>query len=333
MNATVPDPSGKRLLEVQELSVRFAGRKAQFRRQQASTLAVDRVSFVLGKGEVFGLVGESGSGKTSLARALVGLVPSVSGSIRLGGRELAGGSSPGWSDARRRIQIVFQDPGAALSPRRSVEQTLREPLVHFGLGDPAGHREQVVDTLQAVGLDESALPRYPHQFSSGQRQRIAIARALIVDPEVLIADEAVSALDVSVQARVLNLLASLRAERGIAMLFISHDLAVIRQLADTVGIMYRGRMVELAPANALFQQPVHPYTGQLLNAVPDLDQPLAVPATGVALASRSADEGCGFRLYCPRAMDICKSVAPELSVTPDSEAHRVECHLNDSKNA
>lgn len=323
----VNDASKNVLVDVKNVCVGFrAGRR--WRDRRSIRLAVEDISLQIRPGQAFGLAGESGSGKSTLARTILGLLQPVSGEVRFDGEPLAE-LGDRRKEMQRRVQIVFQDPGSALSPRRTVAQTLLEPLRHFRIGATTGHRQAMIDALEAVGLDATALDRYPHQFSSGQRQRIAIARALLPEPDILVADEAVSALDVPVQARILELLKRLRQERGIALLFISHDLAVVRQVADTVGVMYRGRLVELAPASALFTAPMHPYTRQLLRSTPDPDRRLAAPETGVALASQLPAAGCPYRLYCQEAMQVCKDLSPRIVEVPNHGIHRVECHLHD----
>jgi peptide/nickel transport system ATP-binding protein len=252
------------LLEVRNLSVSF---------QQRDKLAVDDVSFSMDKGCILGLAGESGAGKSSIARAIVALIKADSGEVRFNDEDILQMDSQQLSATRRKIQLIFQNPSAGLSPRRSIEQSLLEPLEHFGMGNKLVRQDKIRQILPSVGLDPDVLRRYPHQFSSGQQQRIAIARALVTDPELLIADEAVSALDVSVQAQILKVIQKLQTERGIAVLFISHDLAVIRQIASEVAIIYRGEMLEHSSADDFFAQPTHPYSKTLLkfakNEIPD----------------------------------------------------------------
>jgi oligopeptide/dipeptide ABC transporter ATP-binding protein len=278
-------------------------------------------------GEIHGLAGESGSGKSTLARALVGLVPVRQGAIRL---TAPGETRSPAGDPRRLVQLVFQDPSAALSPRRTVAQTLAEAAEHFGL--PSG-RSHLASTLASVGMDAAALDRLPRQFSSGQRQRIALARALICEPRVLVADEALASLDVSVQARILALLRNLRDERQLAILLISHDLAVLRENADRMSVMYRGRCVESGPVEAVFGHPAHPYTQQLIEALPRL-QPGAGGATGErpplpGIASRTTESGCAFRSRCTAAFSRCSLEAPDQTAVSGTVNHHVECHLQD----
>jgi peptide/nickel transport system ATP-binding protein len=289
--------------------------------------AVRGVDLQLHAGTIHGLAGESGSGKSTLARALVGLVPIRQGNVRL---TTPDGDDRRDGDPRRLVQLVFQDPAAALSPRRTVAQTLAEAARHFGL--PA-ERPDLAAALAAVGLDDSALERFPGQFSSGQRQRIALARALICRPRVLVADEALAALDVSVQARILALLRALRDERQLAILLISHDLAVLRENADRMSVMYRGRCVEAGPVDSVFGNPAHPYTRQMIEALPRLQQGTGEgsvhPPPLPGIASRAPDSGCAFQPRCGEAMDRCQSDAPQRANVSGLPDHHVECHLHD----
>jgi oligopeptide/dipeptide ABC transporter ATP-binding protein len=317
------------LLQVENLSKHFSVRHGAFSGAGPTLAAVDRVSLTMGEGVIFGLAGESGSGKSTLGRAILQLVKADSGRVLYRGQDLAKLGSRAMREVRQRIQIIFQDPAAALSPRRTIRQSLLEPLDLFGIGAPAERTALAIDALHTVGMDGDALPRLPHQFSSGQRQRIGIARALLTEPELVIADEAVSALDVSVQAQILELVVQLRRERGIAFLFISHDLAVIRQVADVVGIIYRGQLLETAPCEQLFATPLHPYTRQLLASVPDPD-PAAHresldPAAG--LLREAAGRGCVFARRCPDAMPHCRRNEPAASAPVSGRPHRVKCHL------
>ncbi|MFN0245127.1 MAG: ATP-binding cassette domain-containing protein [Planctomycetota bacterium] len=252
------------LLSVRDLTV-------EWRSKGRRVLAVDRVSFDIEPGRALGLVGESGSGKSTTARAILGLAPAKSGSARFAGTELIGLGARGWRPLRRRIQVVFQDPFASLDPRQRVSAIVAEPLVIHGIGTRTERARRVAQMLDAVGLAPAHAARLPHEFSGGQRQRIAIARALILAPELLVCDEPVSALDVSVQAQIVNLLRDWQERRGLALLFISHDLAVVHHLCERVAVMQRGRIVEQAPRTQLFAAPAHPYTRALLAAVPVSD--------------------------------------------------------------
>jgi oligopeptide/dipeptide ABC transporter ATP-binding protein len=317
------------LLQVEELVKRYAVRHGPFRNAGPQLAAVDRVDMAIGRARVVGLVGESGSGKSTLARCILRLVEPDSGRVRFKGADVLGMGRRELLDVRRRIQLVFQDPAAALSPRRTILQILTEPLDHFGIGTREERPGLAATALETVGLDAGALPRRPHQFSSGQRQRIGIARALLPGPELVIADEAVSALDVSVQAQILELIQKLRTERGIAFLMISHDLAVIRQVADVIGVMYRGQLVESAACQALFDDPLHPYTRQLLAAVPDPDPSIRpdTPVGAAGLARLPARTGCVFAHRCGQATEQCRVAEPAEVAQDIATGHRVKCHL------
>ncbi len=298
------------VLQVDGLTVEFpAGRKRVVH-------AVSDVSFELRRGETLGIVGESGCGKTTTGRALMQLVEPTAGSVELLGRDLTALSGVELRQARRRMQMIFQDPVAALNPRRKVKELVREGLDIWG--DPSGEftSGRVDEILRAVGLDPDVVnERRPHEFSGGQCQRIAIARALVLDPDVLICDEAVSALDVSVQAQILNLLRDLRERYELTMLFISHDLAVVRHVSDRVMVMYLGKIAELAPTDGLFDAPRHPYTRALLASIPGhtLDLPPADELISGELPSPiDPPSGCRFRTRCPRATQRCADEEPEL---------------------
>lgn len=315
------------LLEVKNLSLRFAGQ---------TRAVVDRVSLSVASGATLGLVGGSGAGKSSIARLIMRLLQADSGEVLFHGKNVLNMDARQSKTFRQNTQIVFQDPSASLSPRRTVRQSLLEPLDHFVIGNTAYRKEKIRKTLATVGLDSDTLPRYPHQFSSGQQQRIAIARALVTNPELLIADEAVSSLDVSVQAQILELLGKLKRDRGIALLFISHDLAVVRQIADQVAVIYRGHLLENSPADAFFEQPAHPYSRSLLAFAGK--QPPRVSHDQWQL-ERGVDTGndpstCVFLRDCPGRMAICEQLEPaEYRVGPEKphvlSTHYVKCHLYD----
>jgi len=257
------------LLDVRDLAVHFSNPATRLFSTHNAIKAVDGVSFQIARGEVLGLVGESGCGKTTVGRVLTRLEKATAGSVMILGRDMLKISQHEFRPLRRNIQMIFQDPFASLNPRLTIEQTLKEPLmIHKLAPDRAQARCLVVEMLEKVGMGASVLRRYPHEFSGGQRQRIGIARAMIVEPELIIADEAVSALDVSIQAQVLNLLKRLQRESGVAMLFISHDLAVVRHISNRIAVMHEGRIVELAQKTTLFEQPQHEYTQRLLKAIP-----------------------------------------------------------------
>jgi len=290
--------------------------------------AVQDVSFAIARGRTLALVGESGCGKTTLARMMVGLETPTGGSARLGGVDVHA-TLAGPADAaralRRRMQMIFQDPFASLDPRWRIGDIVAEPLLEQGLILPAQAGERVAALLASVGLAGADVRRFPHQFSGGQRQRISIARAIATSPEFLVCDEPTSSLDVSVQAQVLNLLADLQRERALTMLFISHNLVVVRYVADEVGVMYLGRVVELAPRGELFGAPRHPYTRMLLAAVPDVrgTRRERAPVQGEVSDPLAPPPGCAFHPRCPHANERCRVERPELR---DSGAVRVACH-------
>ena len=257
------------LLEVSGLRKHFPIEAGVLRRTVGWVKAVDEVSFSLRQGETLGLVGESGCGKSTTGRLILRLIDPTAGRVRFEGREITAMRGAALRFVRRNMQMVFQDPYASLDPRMTVEDTVAEPLIiHRMVADERSRRERVVAVLDSVGLKSEALKRYPHEFSGGQRQRIAIARALAIGPKLIVADEPVSALDVSIRAQVINLLADLRRDFGLTYLFISHDLSVVKHIADRVAVMYLGKVVELAPKGELFAHPLHPYTRALLAAVP-----------------------------------------------------------------
>ena len=315
------------VLVVDSLHCSYRPRRGGWFSRATEVNAVRGVDLQLHAGRIHGLAGESGSGKSTLARALVGLVPIRRGAVRLSAPEAGDRQA---MDPRRLVQLVFQDPSAALSPRRTVAQTLEEPARHFGL---PSNRDHLAATLASVGLEASALDRLPRQFSSGQRQRIALARALICEPRVLVADEALASLDVSVQARILAVLRTLRDERQMAILLISHDLAVLRENADRMSVMYRGRCVESGPVETVFGRPAHPYTRQLIDALPRLQPGAASPAELrlplPGIAAREPDSGCAFRWRCPEALARCSREAPVQTAVSGAPDHHVECHLQE----
>ena len=317
------------LLEVENLSKRYNMRQGLFARSGPSLTAIDRVSFSIEPGQIFGLVGESGSGKSTLGRVILQLVRPDSGKVIFKGKNLCAASKLELREAREKLQVVFQDASAALSPRRSILQTLLEPLDQFAIGDRSGRLQKCEEVLDTVGLDRDVLARLPHQLSSGQRQRIGIARAVLTDPDLIIADEAVSALDVSVQAQILELIRKLQSERGIAFLFISHDLAVIPQLADVVAVMFQGQLVESAPIESLFRNPSHPYTKELLAAIPDPDPTVSISPVHVTagLSRASSTHACVFADRCRQVMPRCKEIEPQTLFLQSDLTHRVKCHL------
>jgi len=304
---------------------------AALRRRQAAqpprVHAVNGVSLDVQRGEIVGLVGESGCGKSTLGRLVAGLIEPSSGDVRIEGQPLLHG---GPTSVHRQVQMVFQNPYASLNPRRRIVDTLTEAPVHHGIVPRAGARVHAAELLETVGLDASYLDRFPHQFSGGQRQRIAIARALAMQPQLLVCDEAVSALDVSVQAQILNLFLDLRESRGLTYLFISHNLSVVEYLADRVAIMYLGRVVELADTATLFAAPKHPYTQALIADAPRLDARATSyqPIQGELPSPLKPPTGCSFHPRCPVALPRCKTEAPALAeIAP---GHLSACHLSAS---
>ncbi|MCW3475624.1 ABC transporter ATP-binding protein [Limobrevibacterium gyesilva] len=290
--------------------------------------AVENVSFAIGEGETLALVGESGSGKSTLGNVVAGLQPPTAGTLRFRGRTLDRAT---WPQARRSIQIVFQDPFGALDPRMPVSAIIAEPLRIQGIGTPAERRARTAALVEQVGLPVDALNRYPHEFSGGQRQRIAIARALAPDPALIVADEPLSALDVSIQSQVLNLMKELQERLGLSYLFISHDLAVVNHLVDRVAVLYLGRLVELAPRQLLFDRPSHPYTQALLHAVPRIGRKRARGQTikGEMPSPLNPPPGCVFHPRCPKAQDVCRTTAPILEPAPGRAAHMSACHFKE----
>ncbi len=295
--------------------------------------AVDGVSFEVRKGEVFGIVGESGCGKSTLGRGICKLEEPTSGEILLEGEDISRYGTGAMRPVRKKVQMVFQDPYASLNPRMSVFDIVAEPLIIHGLTKSKEElREKVLNLLRRVGLDDYHANRYPHEFSGGQRQRIGIARALAVQPKLIIADEPVSALDVSIQAQVLNLLNYLKKEFNLTYIFVAHDLSVVEHISDRVGVMYLGNFVEVGDKDSLYKNPLHPYTQALLSAVPVPD-PTAkrerIILEGNIPSALNPPKGCKFHTRCPKCMDCCKEVAPERYQV--DEDHYVYCHLYDDK--
>ena len=324
--------SAQALIEVQDLRKYFPRRGGLFGRVQGYVKAVDGVSLEICRGRTLGLVGESGCGKSTLGRAILYLQPPTSGQVRLEGQRIDELDRAGLQAMRRDMQIIFQDPYASLSPRRTVAQIVREPLVVHRIGSKAERRERVESLLHTVGMRRNALNRYPHEFSGGQRQRIGIARALALNPKFIVADEPVSALDVSVQSQVLNLIATLKAERGISFLFISHDLAVIQHVSDDVAVMYLGKIVEQASAREIYTDPQHPYTRALLSAIPVPDptrKSLRIALQGDVPSPLNPPSGCPFHTRCPVAVARCKTEKPAFKHRAGSQTHLVACHLAD----
>jgi peptide/nickel transport system ATP-binding protein/oligopeptide transport system ATP-binding protein len=316
-------------LVLDEVRKEYVARAGLFRRSSGTVRAVDGVSLSVGPGETLGLVGESGCGKSTLARIIVRLVSPTAGAVRVDGQDITRLSSSQVLVYRRKVQMIFQDPYSSLNPRMTAGGLLREPLVIHRLYHGGDIAEQVTRLAGQVGLPPDAMARYPHEFSGGQRQRIAIARALAVSPDVLVADEPVSALDVSIRAQILNLLADQQEQRSLAYLFISHDIAVVAYLSHRIAVMYLGTIVETGPTREILRHPQHPYTEMLLAAVPaphpQLRRRAPRSAAGEAGELQAAMRGCCFAPRCPIVVRRCRSDAPELR--PVASGHAVACHL------
>ncbi|WP_377296287.1 ABC transporter ATP-binding protein [Rhizobium sp. SGZ-381] len=306
------------LLSVRNLSTHYAGGRGTVR-------AVDDVSLTIEPGETVALVGESGCGKSSLGKSLMRLVEPTSGQVEFKGRDVTAMPAGELRSLRRSIQMIFQDPFASLNPRQTIRAILTAPLKVHGIGD-SKRRQQIVESIiLQVGLPADSLDRYPHEFSGGQRQRIGIARALILQPELVVCDEPVSALDLSIQAQILNLLVEMKNRLSLSYLFVSHDLSVVRYFSDRVLVMYLGKIVESAPTAELWADPKHPYTRALLAAVPDPSRRReAAPISGDLPSPHNPPSGCRFHTRCPLATDLCRAQAPEHRLF--GTAHAVACH-------
>ena len=323
--------TGQPLLEVTDLKKHFPIHKGVFSKVSGQVYAVDGVSFSIGRGETLGLVGESGCGKSTVGRTLLRLLEPTDGSIRIDGEDITHLERDKLLPYRRRMQMIYQDPYASLNPRMSAGEIVGEPLVIHDIGTPQERRERVASLFERVGLRPEAMNSYPHEFSGGQRQRIGIARALALNPELIVGDEPVSALDVSIQAQILNLLMELQDELKLSYLFVAHDLAVVEHISHRVAVMYLGRIVEMTDKRSLFEMPLHPYTEALLSAVPipkaSARSRKRVILKGDVPSPINPPPGCHFHARCPYAMPRCRTDVPALrEVTP---GHLVSCHLHD----
>ncbi|MDM5297277.1 ABC transporter ATP-binding protein [Bacillus pumilus] len=298
---------------------------AFFSKHQQATWALHQVSFHIKEGETLGIVGESGCGKSTLGKSLMRLIEPTSGSIQVKGEEVTLLKDRDMRSLRKDIQMIFQDPYASLNPRMKMKDILEEPLIVHKHGSKAERKKRVKDMLHIVGFDPSYGERYAHQFSGGQRQRIGIARALITHPSLVIADEPVSALDVSVQAQILNLMLELQKTLSLTYLFISHDLGVVRYMSDRIAVMYAGRIVEMGPAEDVFHEPLHPYTSLLLKSIPHMDQLSETQDVAVEETTMVAENGCPFYKRCPKRWDQCLKAVP--SLYEKKAGHAVACYL------
>ncbi|MBP9706000.1 MAG: ATP-binding cassette domain-containing protein [Oligoflexales bacterium] len=324
------------LLEVKDLKVHFPVHGGIFYRRVGTVYAADGVSFSVSAGETIGLVGESGCGKTTVGRAILQLYRPSSGKVVFDGIELTERSEKELRKLRREMQVIFQDPFESLNSRLSVGDILREPFDIHNIGKESERVEMVERLLEKVGLPASSTARFPHEFSGGQRQRIGIARAIALKPKLIVCDEAVSALDVSIQSQILNLLLDIQKEMGVAYIFIAHDLAVVKHISDKIAVMYLGKVVEFASSEELYNKPLHPYTEALISAIPEPDpkrkKTQRIILRGDVPSPRNPPAGCPFHTRCPKVMDLCRTRVPELTVPKTNSLgvdniHQVACHL------
>ncbi|MSO21137.1 MAG: dipeptide ABC transporter ATP-binding protein [Acidobacteria bacterium] len=323
-----PSNNNHLLLEVRDLQKHYPVKRGLLGRTVAQIKAVDGVSFEMKHGETLGLVGESGCGKTTTGRAILRLIEPTAGQVTFDGTEILGLEGEPLRQIRKRMQIIFQDPYGSLNPRMTVGGIVMEGMVAHGMYSKDERIERTQNLLERVGLDRDQFHRYPHEFSGGQRQRIGIARALAVEPRFIVCDEPVSALDVSIQAQIINLLADLKQELGLSYLFIAHDLSVVEHISDRVAVMYLGRIVEQATSSEIFSNPLHPYTKALLASVPSIapgEKKRRAVLMGDVPTPLNPPPGCPFHTRCPEVMDICKVETPV--VTPQGPQHTVACHL------
>lgn len=321
------------LLEVKNLVKYFPIRRGFFGRKTVNVKAVDDISFSIKRGETFGLVGESGCGKSTTGRTLIRLYEPTAGEIIFDGVDIAKLAESDLKEYRKKIQMIFQDPYASLNTRMTVSDIIGEPLDIHGLASGKARQAKIFNLLETVGLSKDHASRYPHEFSGGQRQRIGIARALAVDPDFIICDEPISALDVSIQAQVVNMLEDLQKERGLTYLFIAHDLSMVKYISDRIGVMYLGKMAEIAPSDSLYAEPRHPYSQALLSSIPIPDPELMrnsnrIIVEGDVPSPINPPSGCTFRTRCIYAKDICSVDCPQLVEIAND--HFVACHkVND----
>nr|WP_295905880.1 dipeptide ABC transporter ATP-binding protein [uncultured Bdellovibrio sp.] len=319
------------ILEAKNVKKHFPIRKGLLLREVASVKAVDDVSLVVRKGETLGLVGESGCGKSTLGRTLIRLYEPTAGAINFDGQDFLGLKGEALRKKRKNMQMIFQDPYASLDPRMTVGQIIRQPMDIHGVGSVAERNQRVLELIELVGLRKAHVNRYPHEFSGGQRQRISIARAIALNPELIICDEPVSALDVSIQAQILNLLKDLQEKLKLTYVFISHDLSVIEHTCDRIAVMYLGKIVEIADRDELFRNPQHPYTQALIGAIPRVGQgkkKMKKSLSGEVPSPINPPSGCAFHPRCPYKMDICASQTPTLDGTG---THKKACWLGESR--
>lgn len=324
--------SNENILEVKNLKKHFPIKAGVFQHVVGHVKSVDGISFEIKRGQTFGLVGESGCGKTTTGRTILRLTEPTDGEAILNGRDIFKMSKKELQKIRPEVQIIFQDPYSSLDPRMPVGEIIGEAVRAHNIVPKEKYRDYIMQIMKDCGLRPYHIDRYPHEFSGGQRQRICIARALALNPSLIIADEPVSALDVSIQAQIINLMKDLQAKRGISYLFISHDLSVVKYISDVIGVMYLGNLVEMAPKDELFDNPLHPYTQALLSAVPVPDPDFKMDRTileGDLPSPANPPVGCKFNTRCSKCMDICKKEQPEIRSTKNG--HKIACHLYDNK--
>ncbi|MGL5189956.1 MAG: ABC transporter ATP-binding protein [Cetobacterium sp.] len=320
----------KNLLEIKNLCKYFNIKNSVFEKKRKILKAVDGVSLEIRKGETLGLVGESGCGKTSLGRTIVKLYEPTSGDIIYDGENLTNLNFQEMKNFRRKIQMIFQDPYASLNPRQTIGDIIKEPMEIHNLYSKEERGRKVLETLELVGLNATHMSRYPHEFSGGQRQRVGIARALACNPEFIVCDEPISALDVSIQAQIINTLEELQEKLGLTYLFIAHDLSMVKHISDRVGIMYLGKLVEISDSDRVYDKPMHPYTQALLSAIPIPDPDISLKKERIILEGDiptpiNPSGGCRFKSRCPKAFEKCQTIEPELKEVEKN--HKVACHL------